>query len=1288
MRGRGGLVTAVFALGAVLYQSGPVSGSSKPVATHTRRAYTDNGKQMSEQSLLKSFADVCQVEIPTRSGRTLSDAWWQKHLKGCFDWIIATVPDPELSQMQLDFDREIESVQNAAESCGYHFDRYWFSWRPDEQHGSADQNSAEQNSKDSQTSEIEERRNLPSVLLFRNGDHPSPGHDKPLAVFLVGETPTSGIVSAQFNSAIRFGRLSTPQVRNDVIKIAGPGFSGSFSSLLRLTDKDQRYIVRTWTADFGSQGAFHEKRPEAHLRTTNDPSVIKLDGFFHYVRENWDEKGPIVLLVEEGTALGGGITLNTLNDPLVAPIYILKFPRGISKLRNATENKERIPGFTSEIKNSPLARRELPFTLKDDGAGSSELPFYSGEQSPVSQESVLFSIASLMKKGSLHYAGIIATDPLDLLFLSRFLRSACPNTRLFTLDPDLLFEHGADGSDYQGVLAITNYPLFAFNQIWTGSAQNTLRIFPSGNSESSYNAVVALLEESWQSASSSYTDLREFTDPLNSSDTRPPLWITVASRSGYAPVAILPDAHHNDFLMKLPQSGRHRLVPEYWESWGYSFVGIWCLCLLYSGAVSFARPSGSRLLGMFSVKPSEPNPAPRAHFLFSMGLCLSILLALWLAVPYIIFKQNAPLLKVGWERSPLLASISGVTLAICVQLLARRKVMRHPTPMRWAGLASIMGAQGVLLICRSRMFHIEFHKEIATILYAGGILLSSSVMALGRTTFPTGAIRLNRRVVAALWQSIVLGAAIVAIWQVVELCALPVKPAETPSLVLIRLWTLLCGGSAVLGATLASAALPILYAMQGLKRKHPAGSQKWIQVIAVMSYLYFSIASALGGAVLLFCTLFAIQDPRTAPERFLAACRSIDITSGVCPLSPLTLLVFAVCVWCFIQLRRVSYHEDRCPMLPGLPDDVFCPTLSTVAQDVKNRIGSSFFHPAFNVAVFGAVVLTLCLCIEGRRQTLESRAMDAFILALTSSVGASLLLASMRFVLIWSAFREFLQQLERHPIREIFNCLPRGFLWIPIWQGGNKKRTHVAITRSLECILALIKSEQTPPALKLMLFQARPQLTRLLKRLLQFSAARRRVRAPFYFLIQNRLAQIGTIAAMELELGKWHRGGYEARSELSTRDINKDALRVTRGEFETEEPFTICSELLALRFVPFINYVLLQLQNLASYLSIGFILLLTAMNSYVFRARTLIDWYLAALFVLLGAVVVTVFSQIDRDAILSRITRTEEGKLDRHFFFRLISYGAIPSVALLGSHVPAIGKFFFSWIKPALEAIH
>lgn len=46
----------------------------------------------------------------------VSDKWSEKHLHNCFDWIIATVPDPEFPEMKLDFDREVETIQNAAES--------------------------------------------------------------------------------------------------------------------------------------------------------------------------------------------------------------------------------------------------------------------------------------------------------------------------------------------------------------------------------------------------------------------------------------------------------------------------------------------------------------------------------------------------------------------------------------------------------------------------------------------------------------------------------------------------------------------------------------------------------------------------------------------------------------------------------------------------------------------------------------------------------------------------------------------------------------------------------------------------------------------------------------------------------------------------------------------------------------------------------------------------------------------------------------------------------------------
>ncbi|MBV9039270.1 MAG: hypothetical protein JO182_32610 [Acidobacteriaceae bacterium] len=107
-----------------------------------------------------------------------------------------------------------------------------------------------------------------------------------------------------------------------------------------------------------------------------------------------------------------------------------------------------------------------------------------------------------------------------------------------------------------------------------------------------------------------------------------------------------------------------------------------------------------------------------------------------------------------------------------------------------------------------------------------------------------------------------------------------------------------------------------------------------------------------------------------------------------------------------------------------------------------------------------------------------------------------------------------------------------------------------------------------------------------------------------------------------------------------------------------------------------------------SYISLGFLLVVIALNRYAFRSHSIIDWSLVGLFIVVSIGVISVFAQADRDAILSRNTGTEEGKLDRHFFTHLISYGAVPSLVLISTHFPVVGRFFFSWVKPAIEAIH
>lgn len=1298
MRERSGWLAAFLAISAAVFHT--ASGSGEPSADTLKNsdvvvtASSEHGST-GERELLKNFDEFYVLNAPWPTNKTLSgrittehkrngtfsasfaaeagdkglpDRWWRSRLQNRYDWIIATVPDPELCDLKLNFDREVNSLQNAAESAGYHFDRYWFPWK--------DADAAKSSGNEDQ--EDDSRRNLPGILLFRASPEnldPQTKRAEDLVVFLVGETPTSGIAAAPFKNAVRLGEFSKREVP---IKIAGPGFSGSFPSLEKVLDGEQPAEIYTWTSDSQSQTVFQTDRPKAKLKASTDSSARLMERFCFYLRRTWKEKHPIVLLVEESTAFGSGfVTSMAEKRGELEPIYVVKFPRGISKLRNATEDKQQIPGFEGAKSTGAIAR-QLPFTLKDEQTGKSELPFYSKEQSPVSQESVLLSIASLMKKSSLHYAGIIATDPLDLLFLTRFLHSASPNTRVFTQESDLLFQHGADGSGYAGLLTVTNYPLFAYNQIWTGSANDgTLQIFPSGNAESIYNAVIELLPAGVHSR-----QLREYADPfaLGAAARKPPLWVTVASGNGYAPVDVL-GANDETGDLKLapsflapadspaPQDSKPRWIPEYWQSWGYCFTCLCCLCIVYAAAVLLARPEGSRFLAIFSVKPKEERPLPRAQFLFLLGLCLSVLLAMWLVAPFIVMVQNNAQLPVGWRMGTLLQVCWGVALINCVRLLARDVT----EPLRWKHWASV-AFTGALSILSALSLNLNPLGRLRTAAIAAIPLIASAVAPASQFVFGTKEWQ-EKKVKVLAWRSLAVTAIGLALALAICLCRPQHKPDSDS---LLKLWVLLRAGAVVLGMSIAAAAIPLLEGIESTRKGK----------CALRRDLYFwsSLVAAVAGLALLFGAWMIFRDP--PPQQFLAACRAINITSGVCPLVPLTLSLLSLAFWCFVQLRRVTYHDDQFPDVPDLPHDPFCPESTTLVKDMKKLIAADFFHPVYNlVAVFG-VLLALGLCAITDRQTVEPRAIDRAIICLGLLVSLSLLMIMARFTLIWSAFREFLQQLERHPLREVFNCLPRGFLWAPMWQGGGKKRTHVAVARSLECMRALVNNPKVSRRLTRVLLAKQSALEMSAKQLLTAAAERRRVSALFHRELQQQLCSIGTLAATELAQNKWPLGSYEAKEELANRDRFKDALQVSRHEFEVEEPYTMAGELLALRLLPFINYVVLQLQNLAIYLSGGFILLIAAMNSYAFRARTVIDWFLAVLFLLLGSTVVTVFSQLDRDAIFSRITRTEQGKLDRNFVFHVISYGAVPTLALLASHVPFVAKFFFSWIKPAMEAIH
>jgi hypothetical protein len=134
--------------------------------------------------------------------------------------------------------------------------------------------------------------------------------------------------------------------------------------------------------------------------------------------------------------------------------------------------------------------------------------------------------------------------------------------------------------------------------------------------------------------------------------------------------------------------------------------------------------------------------------------------------------------------------------------------------------------------------------------------------------------------------------------------------------------------------------------------------------------------------------------------------------------------------------------------------------------------------------------------------------------------------------------------------------------------------------------------------------------------------------------------------------------------------------------------FELAEDLIALRYYSYIRYVGTELRHLLFFLVVGFSLLFLALHTYAFRADQTIDWSLIALFLVLGSGVVWVLMQQERDALLSRLQRTNADEIGKNFYLDLLKYGALPILTLLGTQVPWISNSLLRWLQPSLEAFH
>jgi hypothetical protein len=423
------------------------------------------------------------------------------------DFIIATVPDPAHTRFGYFADRSLESIERAVTNSGWYFDSQWLPWKrgtnPDDERAWLD---------------ADETYREPGILLFRR-------EDRLLVVFVVGETPTSGIDRMSLKKAICYGTWLSKETSK--ILIDGPSFSGSMDSLKRIMGS------RIYKAFSGSvtNSASRTKLPDDKFLSAIHDSAAGAEALRAMARMLRIPDEQVAILAEDETPVGQGFN---------SQFRTIRFPREISSLRNAV----REAAAPSGLPNADSAGN-LPLSLHDSDGGEDSLPVLSRAYSPQSQYAVIESIVAALRT-RVRLVEIVASNTLDTLFLASQIRAGAPNIRIVTHEADMLFVREAREQGVSGIFSLTTYPLFADSSEWMRSMGSDWGWTPNGSSYATgvYNASVLLLREI---PGVGNTPLEAYALE-NSSQGAPPMWLTEATPWGYWPIQVFSRNHRDPGL--------------------------------------------------------------------------------------------------------------------------------------------------------------------------------------------------------------------------------------------------------------------------------------------------------------------------------------------------------------------------------------------------------------------------------------------------------------------------------------------------------------------------------------------------------------------------------------------------------------------------------------------------------------------------------------------------------------------------------------------------------------------
>jgi hypothetical protein len=496
-------------------------------------------------------------------------------------FIVATVPDPLHTLLNLQFDRTIEAIQQAAQDEGFTYDSSWLPWKA---HATEYSSRTDQIAEDKETYQ---RELCPGLILFRKSRRlPTIGtyddtYTHGLFVFLVGEKPTTGINRIQWNNALAWiGQHADQKDSDRALRILGPTFSGSAPSVARaLVDlrSQTAYFTNVLLYSGTVRGCSSYRWLKAELQKSspvparfsdfNQNDAVQVDRYFRYLQDQGHLLSEVAILSEDETAYGGlpdvpptqgGAEPSAVTScepaysPDNAPLH-LYYPRDISALRSAYQEQSIFSSSASD--NSTAAHVVLqPQASQSTHHNTDTIATFSGSNSALAQEAQMYGVVDSLRTHDIRFVVLRSTSTLDYLFLCRFLHRAFPDAFIVTTGPDMLFGREIDSTEFRGVEALTDYPLLPRGQDWTRptgyGARHAHRVFGSDTMEGTYLAARFLLTDPDATPIDPSPfihpvkpDISDYGPPFwewgSSSGGSPSTWLTVVGQDGYWPVAVL-----------------------------------------------------------------------------------------------------------------------------------------------------------------------------------------------------------------------------------------------------------------------------------------------------------------------------------------------------------------------------------------------------------------------------------------------------------------------------------------------------------------------------------------------------------------------------------------------------------------------------------------------------------------------------------------------------------------------------------------------------------------------------